>query len=493
MSSGASSRAGRAFALALPAVAFLAFVVAPLLVLGELAGPFELADYERAAVARAWSRGLLLALGVATLSAALAVPLARAASPLALLGLLLVSRSHLAMGVLALGLAPGPGAATLTLVLDSLPLAALLVGLRLRTRPQARIDAAADLGASWLERAWTFELPHLAPALLAAWSWALLQGLGDVVAFELAGGGHSYTPGLLIRDALLREQAGARALAGVLGILVVALPCAWMVAGELEGFEAHARRGELAPRSTAPLRARWSGDAALGWALFLVMLAAPAALLLGEHPAGLTARDLELARLGARSLGLAAGVGALASALAFGLALAPRLARPRLAAAALLTPLALPPAISGLLTLTAGARLGLGPGPTLTALALLGPTLPLAYLCARPLVAGLPPQLLELARDLGASARERLLRVWLPLGLPAILVAFAAAFAWILGQAALPSFTSGPGGDTLSVALTILARGGALPLVRRWAALSILAPLGLALLAKLAITATTRR
>ncbi|EDM76321.1 hypothetical protein PPSIR1_18482 [Plesiocystis pacifica SIR-1] len=252
MSSGASSRAGRAFALALPALVFVAFVVAPLLVLGELADPFELADYERAAVARAWSRGLLLALGVATLSAALAVPLARAASPLALLGLLLVSRSHLAMGVLALGLAPGPGAATLTLVLDSLPLAALLVGLRLRTRPRARIDAAADLGASWLERAWTFELPHLAPALLAAWSWALLQGLGDVVAFELAGGGHSYTPGLLIRDALLREQAGARALAGVLGILVVALPCAWMVAGELEGFEAHARRGELAPRTTAP-------------------------------------------------------------------------------------------------------------------------------------------------------------------------------------------------------------------------------------------------
>jgi ABC-type spermidine/putrescine transport system permease subunit II len=46
-------------------------------------------------------------------------------------------------------------------------------------------------------------------------------------------------------------------------------------------------------------------------------------------------------------------------------------------------------------------------------------------------------------------------------------------FAWVLAQAAIPAFTSGPGGDTLAVALTVYARAGAMAVVRRWSLIAV--------------------
>ncbi|PRP91722.1 spermidine/putrescine ABC transporter membrane protein [Enhygromyxa salina] len=443
-------------------------VVVPLAVLVDAAAPVDLRPIERVAVGRAMARGLGLSVIVATAGCGLALALARTIPPVVILGLMLVSRSILAQGILALGLSPGPLAAVVALILDVAPIAALLLWLRLQTRPLALIEAAADLGAGAWARARAIEWPHLRPAVLAAWVWGLLQSLGDVIAFELAGGGHSYTPGLLIRDALLREQAPGRALVSILILLGLALPCAWLISRELSSAQRSDWRALPRPPRLASLG---------GWTVLVAMLAVPAALLLGRQPEGFGPADRGLAELAASSLVLSAFVAALASAAGFGLALASRRAAwPGWLGAAVLAPLAIPPSVLGLLTLGAATPLGIRPGPGLTVLALLGPGLGLGFVSARLLTIVIPRGLIDAAMDLGATARERLRLVWLPLGRAALAVSAVVVFAWVLGQAAIPAFTSGPGGDTLAVALTIHARAGSLALVRRWSLILIAAP-----------------
>ncbi|PRQ09574.1 spermidine/putrescine ABC transporter membrane protein [Enhygromyxa salina] len=451
-------------------------VLLPLGLLVDAAWPFELREIERVAVGRVLVRGLGLSLIVAIVSGGLGLLLAQTVAPVVLLALLLVSRSVVAHAVLAIGFTPGPLAAVITLIIDVLPFAALVLGLRLRTRPLALIEAARDLGAGALARAREIEWPHLRPAMLVACTWGFLQGLGDVLAFEVAGGGHAYTPGLLIRDALIREHAPARALVCVVVLISLALPCAWLITRELTA----AQRSDWRPVPVPPAWVR-----AAGWAVLALLLVAPAALLLGDHPVGVGPSDRLLAGLFLRSLGIAGVVAALATSAGFGLALASRrLANPAWLGAAVLAPLAIPPSIHGLLTLGAGTWLGLSPGPTLTVLALLGPALALGFVTARLMTVVIPRALIDAAIDLGATARERLRLVWLPLARPALIVAAVLTLAWALGQAAIPAFTSGPGGDTLAVALTIHARAGSLALVRRWSLLLVLVPVLAALAAR---------
>jgi ABC-type spermidine/putrescine transport system permease subunit II len=200
-------------------------------------------------------------------------------------------------------------------------------------------------------------------------------------------------------------------------------------------------------------------------------------LLLGEQPEGFGATDQRLALLLVRSLGIAFVVAALSTCAGFGLALASRRApHPAWIGVAVLAPLAIPPSILGLLALGVGTKLGLSPGPTLTVLALLGPALALGFVTARLMTVVVPRALIDSAIDLGATASERLRLVWLPLARPALVVAAVLVFAWVLGQAAIPAFTSGPGGDTLAVALTIHARAGSMALVRRWSLLLVVVP-----------------
>jgi ABC-type spermidine/putrescine transport system permease subunit II len=457
--------------VSLASLAWLAVtVVAPLALLTAQAWPVELAEVERVALTRALARGVGLAVVVASIGVGLALLVARTVSPVVILALLLISRAVVAHGVLSLGIAPGPSAAALALIVDVVPFAALLCWLRLRTRPRALIDAAADLGAGPLVRARVIEWPHMRPAVVAAWLWSALQVVGDVVALELAGGGHSYTPGLLIRDALVREQAPGRALVAVLIVVALALWSARLISGELASA---ARSDWRAP--PRPPRAL----ALAGWSVMALMLAGPLALLLGDQPVGFGPVDRQLGELAARSLGIAAVVGALASALGFALALAGRDAGARartLLGVAMLAPLSIPPAIAGLLSLGVATRVGLGPGPILTALAMLGPGLALGFVAARLSIALVPRALIDAARDLGAGPGDRLRQLWLPLGRPALIVAFVVVFAWVLGQAEIPSFTSGPGGDTLAVGLTIHARAGAMAIVRRWSLVLVVVP-----------------
>ncbi|MCA9686850.1 MAG: ABC transporter permease subunit [Myxococcales bacterium] len=362
--------------------------------------------------------------------------------------------------------------AALTLTLDLVPLAALLLILRMRARPWPLLEAAADLGAGWWTRLWLVDWPHLRPALAVVWVWSALQVLGDTVALEIAGGGKVYGPGLLIRDALIHDGAPARALLGILVLLAAAVPCAMALGREL----ALAARPTQEQRPASP---RWRLAGALLW---LTLLAVPSTALLGPHPEGVSGHDRVLADLLGQTLGLAAVVAVLAvlGGFAAGLALRGRsLAQGsagRWITAALLLPVAVPDSIYGLLSLNAASQLGLGPGSALTVLALLPAALALALLVARVSASTIPDVLLEAAADLGADWWQRLRWVWLPLARPALLVALLLVAAWVLGQATIPSFTSGPGGDTLAVGLTVLARGGAWPVVRRWSLALIVLP-----------------
>jgi ABC-type spermidine/putrescine transport system permease subunit II len=446
----------------------LGTLLLPLAAATELARGSVLSAGEWAAIAATWRQGLAACLTAAMLATALAVLLARVVHPLALLVLLLISRASEAQGVLAWGLTPGGPAAVLTLVVDLAPLAALVVLLRMQTRPVELLEAAADLGAGAWTRARTIAWPHLRPAVLVAFVWALLEGLGDTLAFELAGGGKAYAPGLLLRDAMLHELAPARALAVLLGLLLVALPCAWLLAGELRLSEGASWR----PLERASLRLRIAG-----WIAFVLLASVPARLLLGAHPDGFGASDVLLARLLVRSLALAGVVALLGATLGSLLAVLSRSVGSRVSATLLVLPIAIPASVYGLLALAVGVELGLRPGPLLTTLALLPSSLALGFLVARVLGSVVPTRLLDAAADLGASPVERLRMVWLPLGRPALAAAAAIVFTWVLGQATIPAFTSGPGGDTLAVGLTVMARGGSLEVVRRWALVSVVVPI----------------
>jgi ABC-type spermidine/putrescine transport system permease subunit II len=213
--------------------------------------------------------------------------------------------------------------------------------------------------------------------------------------------------------------------------------------------------------------------------MFVLLASVPARLVFGDQPQGFGASDMLLARLLLRTLGLALGIAMIAAVLGSLLALLSRGlsgVSSRLSATLLVLPIAIPASVYGLLALAVGVELGLRPGVSLTTLALLPSSLALAFLVARVFGSVVPTRLLDAAADLGADPLARLRMVWLPLGRPALAAAAAIVFAWVLGQATIPAFTSGPGGDTLAVGLTVMARGGSLALVRRWALVSVLVP-----------------
>jgi ABC-type spermidine/putrescine transport system permease subunit II len=214
-----------------------------------------------------------------------------------------------------------------------------------------------------------------------------------------------------------------------------------------------------------------------GWVAFTLLALVPARLLFGAHPDGFGANDVLLGRLLVRTLGLAAVVAMLGATLGALLAVLSRSVGSRISATLLVLPIAIPASVYGLLALAVGVELGLRPGLLLTTLALLPSSLALGFLVARVLGSVVPSRLLDAAADLGAGPLARLRMVWWPLGRPAIVAAAAIVFTWVLGQATIPAFTSGPGGDTLAVGLTVMARGGSLALVRRWAMVSVLVPI----------------
>ncbi|MCB9703614.1 MAG: ABC transporter permease subunit [Myxococcales bacterium] len=423
-------------------------------------------------------RSLALAATVALLACAGAYPLARALPAPLLFALFLISPLARALGVLGLGLPPGALAVALAELAGALPLAALLVLLRLRALDPRWLEAAADLGAGPWTRWRTITLPLLRPTLASAALWSALVSVGDIATLELAGGGKLYALALLLREVAFSLEDPATLTILSAALLALTLPCARALLGAIDALAApgqgHGGAGAL-PRPRAALRA-------------LAALAAAIAVLPALGLARLafsTPKDMSLGTSIGAAIEASARthppLAALAAIAGFALALRrPRLG-PRLGAL-LVLPLAIPPAVQGILALEVGRAIALPPGELLTLWGLAPASLALAYLAGRLTLAGLPLALDEAACDLGAGPVARLRRLWIPLlGRPAAGVALV-LLALLLGAVSVPAFTSGPGGSTLAVALTILARGsgsGAVALVTLTLALAplLLVPL----------------
>jgi ABC-type spermidine/putrescine transport system permease subunit II len=249
----------------------------------------------------------------------------------------------------------------------------------------------------------------------------------------------------------------------------VALPCALAIAGGLARLIGEA--ATEAPRAGPKLRAAGWGLTAMA-ALPLVGLVRHLSFATG----GGTSEAL-LRGLAARSVALTLACGLAAAGLGFALALARR-PRGRVDAVAglVLLPLAVPPVVYGALMAGSGQSLGLRPGFALTFLALLPELVALAYAGAVLAVAGVQREVVDAARDLGAGPGARALRVWWPLLAPAGVAVTLVGFARALAEASVPAFTSGPGGGTLAVGMAIVARGGEVGVVPRWALALSLAP-----------------
>lgn len=469
-------------ALLLPIVA----VVVPLVVLLEAAQGSLGSSVDRAAVLGSTARALGLGVVVGLGATALAHPVARAVPVPLLVGAVMVTPLARGLGVLGLGLPPGTTAAALALGAGALPLAALVVRLRLQARPARWLEAAADLGASAWARAWWIERPHLRPAWITATAWIALQVLGDVTVLRSAGGGKAYGPALMARDALLRDGAPGRALLVVLVLTAVALVVAARLAHDLRALTGS---GALRARP-APVR---GSTRVLGFGLWLASLAPLAGLVPASIAVPADPRGVErLWSLVPSTLGLAGGVSVVAVALAFGVVLALRRRSPWLPTLALLLPLALPSSVLGSLWLGAATHLGVRPGDPLTAAALLPAALALAHLAALLLLRAVPPSLPIAAADLGAGPWARLRLVWWPTARAALVVTLLLTLAWIVGEPSIPAFTAGPGGSTLAMGLQVLSHGGDVGSLHRGCLALALVPLGLGACLALAPRARAR-
>ncbi len=408
------------------------------------------------------ARALGLAGIVAGLACAAAYPLAIVVPAPLLFGLFLVSPLARALGVLGLGVPPGALAVGLAELGGALPLAALLVLQRLRGLDPRLLRAAADLGASPWIRFCTITLPLLWPALATAGLWTVLVSIGDIATLELAGGGKFYSLGLVLREVAFAMGDDALLAAITAALLGLALPCAYVL---LRGISALGRGGVAGAKAADASRDRLLTPARMplhlaAWTALAIAALPFVGLVLQMLRPQVAAPVLSPLRYAVeptlRVLPLVAVVATLS-----GFALALRRSRlPLWAAVWVVLPLAIPPAVQGILALEMGRFWGIAPGEWLTLWGLFPTCLAIAYLGGTLAVGSLPAALDGAARDLGALAFVRFCRLWSPLlwrsaaGVALVLLALT------LGAVSVPAFTSGPGGSTLAIALTILARGG---------------------------------
>jgi ABC-type spermidine/putrescine transport system permease subunit II len=414
---------------------------------------------ELQAVASSFATGAWVATCVSLIAAVLAYPAARAVPTAILVGLALVSSQARAFGVLALGLPPGTSAHVVALASGAVPLAALVVRLRLDRRPRRWLEAAADLGAS---PAWRFRLvewPHLRPAFAVAMAWVAIVSLGDTTVATLAGGGLSYGPGLLGADALLRESAPGRATAVVVLLLVIALALCTVVARELR----HRRPGQRDRSGAIP-----PALVVLGWTAVVISLTPVLGLFRWLGGAATERSEALVTELVPQTIFIAVLVAAAAGLGGFAIAFATRDRSSTVAPVLLLLPVALPPGVLGMLMLLLARAVGLQPGDLLTVLALLPSAVALGYLAARLQLSSVPSHLWDAASDLGARPWTVARLVAWPITRVAALAGALIAAAWAVGEPAIVAFTSGPGGSTLSVGLAIVSRAGDIGTLARW-------------------------
>ncbi len=118
-----------------------------------------------------------------------------------------------------------------------------------------------------------------------------------------------------------------------------------------------------------------------------------------------------------------------------------------------LLPLMLPPVTYGLPLATLLYRIGIGGHLSGVIVANLVPSVPLVVLLMIPYVQQLDPNLERAARSCGANGPQTIRRVLVPLLLPGILASGLLTLIHTVGSFELTFFNSGPGSETLVVAL----------------------------------------
>jgi ABC-type spermidine/putrescine transport system permease subunit II len=182
---------------------------------------------------------------------------------------------------------------------------------------------------------------------------------------------------------------------------------------------------------------------------------------------------------------LVVGLGSVLVALATGVPLAVALVRHRFRggralSGLVLAPLCVPPLVLGMGLLPLMHALGLwGTWPALMlAHGLVG--LPIVYLTTRAALEGVPPELEEAARGLGASPWQTFWRVTGPLVRPGVLAGAALAFVLSLNESVITLFLAAPETETLARVIWPELRYSLSPLVAVASGLTLAATLALA-------------
>jgi ABC-type spermidine/putrescine transport system permease subunit I len=103
-----------------------------------------------------------------------------------------------------------------------LPLSIAILYVSRRDVPIVYIDAAVDLGASWLTIQRRIVLPSMKPGIVVSLILTFILVAGDVVVVDLIGGSQTYTASTQILDYVKIDDWGSAAAASVVLLAIIA-------------------------------------------------------------------------------------------------------------------------------------------------------------------------------------------------------------------------------------------------------------------------------
>ena len=155
-------------------------------------------------------------------------------------------------------------------------------------------------------------------------------------------------------------------------------------------------------------------------------------------------------------------------------------------------PLVLPEIIVGVSLLVFFAGVGLRLGLFTIYLAHTSFNLPFVLLIVLARLEEFDYTIIEASRDLGATERQTLLRVILPVSMPGIISGFLTAFTLSLEDFVITFFVSGPGSTTLPLFVYSMIRFGVSPVINALSVVIIAGTVALVLLARRFVTYIVR-
>jgi spermidine/putrescine transport system permease protein len=155
-------------------------------------------------------------------------------------------------------------------------------------------------------------------------------------------------------------------------------------------------------------------------------------------------------------------------------------------------PLVLPEIIVGVSLLVFFAGVGLRLGLLSIFLAHTSFNLPFVLLIVLARLEEFDYSIIEAARDLGASERQTLLRVIVPISMPGIVSGFLTAFTLSLEDFVITFFVSGPGSTTLPLYIYSMIRFGVSPVINALSVVIIGGTVALVLVARRFVTYIVR-